>query len=242
VIGSTRTGNIGIITVDRPHRRNALDVEHCLALTAAVADAAATGCRAVVVTGAGSSFCAGADLDQPYESTFRDALYAALHAIIGAPVPLIAAVNGPAIGAGTQLAVACDLRVADPTAVFAVPTAENGLAVDPWTIRRLTGVAGGGVARAMLLGCERIPAARAFSCGLAGRIGAIDDALAWAEGLAQLAPLTLAYSKRVLAAAEADGAEDLDLTAAFDACWASADVREARRARAERRRPVFSGR
>jgi enoyl-CoA hydratase len=67
----------------------------------------------------------------------------------GARVPVIAAVNGPAIGAGAQVALACDLRVAAPAAAFAIPAARLGLAVDPWTIRRLAAVAGGGTAQAV---------------------------------------------------------------------------------------------
>lgn len=242
MIAWSRSGDTGVITIDRAERRNALDVEHCTALTAAVAEAAAAGCRALVLTGAGTSFCAGADLDQVYDDTFRAALYEALHSIAEVPVPVVAAVNGPAIGAGTQLAIASDLRVADPSAVFAVPTARNGLAVDPWTVRRLVHIAGGGVARTVLLGCERLPAEAALARGLADRIGALPDALAWAAELAGLAPLSLAYSKLALAGVEAAEPDDAALRAAFEACWVSEDGREARRARAEQRRPVFTGR
>jgi enoyl-CoA hydratase len=242
VIELSRTGDIGLITIDRPERRNALDAEHCGALTSAVGEAVAAGCRVLVLTGSGSSFCAGADLDQVYDDTFRAALYEVLHAVADAAVPVIAAVNGPAIGAGTQLAIASDLRVADPSAVFAIPTARNGLAVDPWTIQRLVHIAGGGTARAVLLGCERVPADRALARGLADRIGGPDDALAWAEELAGLAPLSLAYSKRALATAQASEPDDAELLAAFEACWVSEDGVEARRARAERREPLFTGR
>jgi enoyl-CoA hydratase len=242
MIEFSRTGDTGLVTIDRSERRNALDLEHCRALTAAVREATAAGCRVLVVTGSGSSFCAGADLDQVYDDAFRAALYEALHSIAEAPLPVIAAVNGPAIGAGTQLAIASDLRMADPSAVFAIPTARNGLAVDPWTIRRLVHIAGGGTARAVLLGCDHLHAEPALSRGLVDRVGALDDALAWAEELARLAPLSLSYSKQALATAEASGPDTPELLAAFEACWVSDDVREARRARAERRHPVFTGR
>jgi Enoyl-CoA hydratase/isomerase len=117
MIGQHRDGDVAVIEIDRHDRRNALDAAHCDGLGAAVREQAAGGARALVITGAGSSFCSGADLGGVYGETFRDALYAMLAAITGTRVPVIAAVNGPAIGAGAQVALACDLRVAAPAAV-----------------------------------------------------------------------------------------------------------------------------
>jgi len=99
----------------------------------AVAGALAAEARALVITGSGSSFWLRRRLDAVYTADFREALYEMLHTITEAPLPVIAAVNGPAIGAGTQLALAADLRLVAPSAVFGVPTAKIGLAVDPWT-------------------------------------------------------------------------------------------------------------
>ncbi|MGD9528072.1 enoyl-CoA hydratase [Pseudonocardia sp.] len=232
---------VGLLELDRPDRRNALDVEQCRRIAAGMAAVLDRGARAVVVTGRGTSFCSGADFGQVYTDGFRDALYAALHAVTDAPVPVVAAVNGPAIGAGTQLAIACDLRVVAPDAVFGVPTARIGLAVDPWTVRRLARIAGGGTARAILLGCEQVGAELAHARGLADRIGDLDHARALAVEIATLAPLTLAYNKLAL---DRDDLADDDpsLLAAFDRCWASADLEEGRRARSEKRRPAFEGR
>ncbi|MQA12677.1 MAG: enoyl-CoA hydratase [Pseudonocardiaceae bacterium] len=236
---------VGLIELDRQERRNALDLEHCEALRDAVTRTVAEGARALVVSGAGTSFCSGADFGQVYGDGFRTALYAALHALTDAPVPVIAAVNGPAIGAGTQLAIACDLRVVADEAVFAVPTARIGLAVDPWTVRRLALLAGGGAARAMLLGCDQLDAQRAHGLGLADRLGDRDAAVAWATSIASLAPLSLSYSKRALTDLFEPGTDATDATGlfeAFEACWTSEDVAESKRARAEQRSPRFSGR
>lgn len=241
MIETTRDGDVGVITLRRPERRNALDLEHCDALREAVDGATADGVRAVVITGEGTSFCAGADLGGVYGEEFRRSLYAALGAILETPVPVIAAVNGPAIGAGTQLAIACDLRVVSESALFGVPTARNGLAVDVWTVRRLVELCGGAVARATMIGAEMIDASRARTAGLVDRDGDLDGALAWAGELATLAPLTLAYNKLVLNSPDAN-ADDERLRAAFDACWASDDIDEARLARQEKRAPVFRGR
>jgi enoyl-CoA hydratase len=235
-------GQAGLIVLDRHEKRNALDPEHLEALREAVEKLAGTGCRALVITGRGTSFCSGADLGGVYGDGFRAALYRAIRAITAAPVPVIAAVNGPAIGGGTQLAIACDLRVAAPTATFAVPTARNGLAVDPWTIRRLALLAGGGPARAMLLGAQHIDAELARQYGLADRIGTLDDALAWAAEIAGFAPLSLRYAKTALERMFEPATRDQAVDEAFEACWQSEDSTEGQLARAEKRVPRFRGR
>lgn len=232
---------VGVLELNRPERRNALNVALCRAIVDAVGSVLADGARAIMITGAGSSFCAGADFGEVYTDGFRDALYAALHAVTDAPVPVVAAVNGPAIGAGTQLAIACDLRVAAPEAVFGVPTARIGLAVDPWTVHRLAQLAGGGTARSLLIACAQMDPGLAHARGLVDRLGDTADALALATEIATLAPLTLAYNK--LAADRTDLAtDDPLLVEAFEACWSSADLVEGQQARTERRSPEFHGR
>lgn len=244
IIVSTADG-VGLIELDRPDRRNALDVATCRELVDATVRMRAEGVRAVVVTGTGTSFCSGADFGEVYTDGFRQALYAALHAVVDLPMPVVAAVNGPAIGAGTQLAIACDLRVAAPSAVFALPTARLGLAVDPWTISRLVQVAGGGSARSLLLACAQLDVATAHARGLVDLLGERADALALAADLATMAPLTLAYNKTAVNAF-GDGrhapAVAPDLDAEFGRCWASEDIQEGRVARTEKRPPRFTGR
>ncbi len=240
MISQHRDGDVAILEIDRHERRNALDTAHCHDLREAITSQQA---RVIVITGAGSSFCSGADLGAVYDDSFRDALYAMLAAVTGASVPVLAAVNGPAIGAGAQLAIACDLRVAAPEATFAIPTARLGIAVNPWTIRRLALLSGTGTAQAMLIGGETLDAARALQCGLASRPGDRAAALAWARELAGLAPLSLAYAKRALnQEGRPDGLKDPGLAKDFEACWASDDAAEGRRARAEKRPPMFRGR
>jgi enoyl-CoA hydratase len=241
VIQQSDRDRVVLLTLDRPDKHNALNTELCLQLRAAVDAAVAGGARAIVLTGNGASFCSGADLDEVYTPDFRGGLYALLHAVVDAPVPVIAAVNGAAIGAGTQLAIAADFRVVAPTARFGVPTARLGLAVDPWTIRRLALLAGNGTARALLLACDQLDAQGALAAGLANRTGSTGDALDWAAGMADLAPLTVAYSKQVLNDVFEPALDVAHLDAAFEACWASEDFAEGRRARAERRPPVFQG-
>ncbi|GAA4911474.1 enoyl-CoA hydratase [Actinomycetospora succinea] len=229
------------IRLARTERRNALDTAHCRDLHAAVDAAVADGARALVLTGEGTAFCSGADLDTVGDPDFLAALYGMLHRLAGIPVPVIAAVHGPAIGAGTQLALAADLRVVDTPGVFGLPTAALGLAVDPWTVRRLALVAGGGAARRILLACERLDHDAARAAGLVDRVGDRETALAWATEIAALAPLTLAYNKLAVARLLEDAPVPDEVAAAFDACWASEDLVEGRRAREEKRSPQFRG-
>lgn len=232
---------MSVLELNRPDRRNALDLAQCRAIAAAAAAEVEAGARVLVVTGRGTAFCSGADLGGVYSEEFLEALYGMLHGLTRLPVPVIAAVNGPAIGAGTQLALASDLRVGDETARFAVPTARNAMAVDAWTIRALAAIAGGGVARRLMIAAETIDRDQAVHCGLVDRVGDLSTAIAWAHEIAALSPLALAHNKRVLTAL-VDTTHAPEIEASFAACWASDDVREGAAARAEKRPPVFTGR
>ncbi len=237
VLDTRRDGNVAVLTLTREDRRNALNLELCRAIHEAAQAAVDEGARVIVVTGRGSAFSSGADLGGVYGPEFLEALYGMLHGLTRLPVPVIAAVNGPAIGAGTQLAIACDLRVADEMAGFAVPTARNGMAVDGWTIRTLAQLAGTGRARRLMLAADSLDRDEALAAGLVDRAGTLDDAMAWAHEIAELAPLALAHNKLVL-----NGGDDEAVRASFEAVWASDDVREAAAARAEKRAPKFTGR
>ena len=235
-------GAVALLTIDRPERRNALDhqaLEDLLDAHARSADA-----RVVVLTGAHGHYCAGADLSGVEDTSFTDLLRQLLAALRDDPRPLIAAVDGAALGAGTQLAAACDLRVATPDARFGIPAARLGLMVDHWTIQRLSLLAGAGPARAMLVGAETYGGEDAARLGFVQRIGALDEALGWADEIAALAPLTLAGMKLALNRLEmpVGRGDDPEVHAAWTTAWGSDDLQEGIAAFRERRRPVFRGR
>jgi enoyl-CoA hydratase len=92
----------------------------------------------------------------------------------------------------------CDLRVVDPSAFFQFPIAKYGLALDNWSIRRLTSLVGYGRARAMLIAAEKLPAEVALQTGMANRIGTLAEAQEWAAEIAGLVPISVQHSKRVL--------------------------------------------
>ncbi|CRK53663.1 putative enoyl-CoA hydratase echA6 [Rhodococcus sp. RD6.2] len=243
MIGTSRDGDVVTIELQREDRRNALNTELCVLLRDAVDEVVADGARVIVLTGQGRAFCAGADLSgDVYADGFTDTLLEMLHTIDSAPIPVIAAINGPAVGAGTQLAIASDLRVVTPDAFFAIPAVKLGISVDSWTVKRLSSLVGGGPARTVLLGAEQISAADAYTFGLANKIGDLAAAQEWAKRIAALAPLSLRHLKMVF---NDDGTQDeapQDQLDALHAAWSSEDMLEASRARHEKRTPTFRGR
>lgn len=235
-----RTSHVRVVTIDRPQRRNAVDRETLLALEAAVNDAAAD-VRVLVLRGAGGHFCAGADLTGVEDAHFAVVLRKVLVALRDAPFATLAAVDGAALGAGTQLAVACDLRTADSSAQFGIPAAKLGLMVDHWTVQRLALLAGHGPARAMLLAAEVLSGHDAHRLGLTQRLSSVADALVWADEISSRAPLTVAGHKLMLNRLEDDPAPDPEVARAFADAWDSEDLQEGLASFRERRPPSFRG-
>jgi len=238
----TEDGRALVVTIDRPERRNALDHDALDGLATAIGEAAMAGVRALVLTGAGGHFCAGADLSGVEDPAFVVRLNEVLEGLRSVSFPTLAAVDGAALGAGTQLAVACDLRVATPRATFGIPAARLGLMVDGWTVQRLVSMAGQGTARAMLLAAETVSGVDAHRLGLVQRLGEFDDALEWAEAITALAPLTIAGHKVGCNEAEGLVATSDTYRAAWTEAWSSADLAEGLAAFGERRPPRFEGR
>ena len=249
-------GHVGLLTIERPERRNALTGDMCDEMCAHLEASHAQ--RAIVITGAGSAFCAGADLLSRFDpegdveaahggDTFRPAFERALDAIVDHPAPVIAAINGPAMGAGMQIAVACDLRVAAPGARLAIPGGKLGIHLSATNIWRLATLVGQGAARDFLLAGRMVSAEEAVHLGLVQRLA--DDALAAALDLAveiaALAPVTVQGHKRSLnlvAREQALGAAARAEIAALEArAFAGDDLREGMAAFAEKRTPEFKG-
>lgn len=243
MIGVTRTGAVLTLEMQRPERRNALNNELVEGLTEAIGSAVDDDVRAIILTGQGHVFSSGADLSggQGVADELPEKARALNLAIDRAPIPVIGAINGPAIGAGVILSMICDLRVVAPEAYFQFPVAKYGIALDNWSIRRLASLVGAGRARGMLLAAERLTSEAALQTGMANRIGTLADAQEWAQEVAGFAPLALQHAKRVL---NDDGAYEDAWPAhqeLFDRAWSSEDIIEAQVARIEKRPANFKG-
>jgi enoyl-CoA hydratase len=252
VIHFEERGHVGVATIDRQERRNALNGELCAQLRGHLERSGEL--RAIVITGAGSAFCSGADLVTRFEvdadattDTFRPAFEEMLDAIVAHPAPVLAAINGPAIGAGMQLAVACDIRVAVPGARLAIPGGKLGIHLSARNIWRLVQLVGQGAARDFLLAGRTVDAEEAQHLGLVQYVApdALVAALARAGEIAASAPLTVRGHKRALnliADALWLGDDARAEIAALEAgAFASNDLREGMAAFAEKRTPDFHG-
>jgi enoyl-CoA hydratase len=242
-------GAVGLVIIDRQERRNALNGELCNALRAQFREH--RDLRAVVITGAGSAFCSGADLvtrfDDAGGDTFRPAFEKMLDEIVAYPAPVIAAINGPAMGAGMQLAVACDIRVAALGARMAIPGGKLGIHLSARNIWRLASLVGHGVARDFLLAGRTVDAEEALHLGLIQRCNddAVGEALRIAGEISASAPLTVQGHKRSLNLV----AEQLwlnkrardEIERLEERAFASADLQEGMAAFKEKRNPNFRG-
>lgn len=257
-VGCRIAERVAVVTLQRPEARNALTLEMKDALRAlvpALGDDPDVGC--VLLTGAGSAFCAGGDTKvmaegPPPEREPRVRLLRREHEIPAAihrlAKPVVAALPGPAAGAGFALALACDLRILAESAFVTTAYARLGLSGDygaSWFLTRLVGPA---VARELFFTAARVDAAECLRLGLANRVvpdaELADEAFAFARGIAAGPPVALRYMKENLNRALTE-----DLQACLDteaermvAGAFTEDYVEAVKAFTEKRAPRFRGR
>ncbi|WP_033919841.1 enoyl-CoA hydratase/isomerase family protein [Sphingomonas sp. 37zxx] len=242
MIALSITDHIAVLTLNRPAARNAMRIADWDDLAAAIRDLSPV-VRALVLHG-GDSFCAGADLreletlrdDPAMRPRFRLAMASAIEGLAACPVPVIAAIGGGCYGAGVALAIAADMRIASPDAVFATTPARLGIGYPATDVARLAQRVGQGNAARMLFAAQPIAAAEALRIGLVEQLA--DDPLAAAQSLCRTiaanAPAAVRLLKRVLRH-PADPGHD----AAFDARFGTAAFAEGLAAFARKRKPDF---
>lgn len=254
-------GRVWRLTLNRPDARNAVSSLMLKELSRALGDAAVDPeARAVLLSGEGPDFCAGADLGELSEAAsgpsgmeYTIPLEEFLTTVVDHPLPVVAAIHGAALGAGCQIAVACDLAIAATDARLGIPSSRLGVVIGYENVQRLLLAVGPKRAAGMLLTGRELSGKEAANWGLineavpAAALG--DRAEKLAEEVASGAPLSVRASKRGLREAlaklsvdrETEGflLTDYDMMAA-DAL-ASDDLKEGIRAFRERRRPQFRG-
>jgi enoyl-CoA hydratase len=245
------SGGVRVITINRPHVRNAIDHATAVAIEAAMDELdARDDLAAAVITGAGSSFCAGMDLKAFLAGERPSTPERGFAGLVEKPPakPLIAAVNGPAIAGGFEIVLACDLVVAADDAFFGLPEVKRGLVAAAGGLLRLPRRIPYHLAMEWALTGEYVSATRAFEVSLVNRIVPADEVLTTATTLARTiaanSPLALRATKQTIV-------ESIDwpLAEAFvrqreisEPVRASDDAREGARAFNEKRAPHWTGR
>jgi enoyl-CoA hydratase len=247
-------GVVATFTLNRADKLNALNAELLRALGDAFASVAASSVRAVVVTGAGKAFSAGVDITEmsamsTIEAKRRaDQGHALGAAIETLPCPVIAAVNGFALGGGCELALACDFIYAAETAKFGQPEVNLGVIPGFGGTQRLARRIGIGPARELVYTGEIISADKALALGLVNAVVPKDELLARvravADQIASKGPLAVAQAKRAMlrgVMGDMTAANELEAQA-FAMLFGSDDQKEGMRAFVEKRKPEFKGR
>ena len=247
-------GHVGVITINRPEARNALTFTTYAELEAAVRSSRA---RCLVVTGRDPAFCSGDDVKQIMASAgervasglqAEPRLTPAAEALLSTDIPVIAAVNGPAVGWGMELALLADIRIASDLARFGELFVKRGLCCDVAGLARLAGVVGREHAAELLFSGRIIDAQEAKAIGLVSRTVAhdelLDAALATAESIAANPPLAVQALKRGLREALDPDWEVLGrwVSTTLSQLFRTEDHREGVAAFLEKRQPAYRGR
>jgi enoyl-CoA hydratase len=248
-------GAITTLTLNRPDKLNALNAELLGQLTAAFRATSAAAPRVVIVTGAGDkAFSAGVDIGEMSSMTTVEAKaradqgHSLAELIESLPCPVIAAVNGFALGGGCELALACDFIYASDNAKLGQPEVNLGVIPGFGGTQRLARRVGIGLARELIYTGEIISAARALEIGLVNAVVPKDElstkVRAVAGQIAQKGPLAIAQAKRTMlrgATGDMTAANELEAQA-FAMLFGSEDQKEGMKAFVEKRKPEFKGR
>lgn len=249
-------GPVGRLMINNPERRNAIDIAMWRAIPALMqALAAEPDVRVIVLGSTSGPFSAGADISEfSTERATPDGSRAyerenvrAFEAVAACPRPVIAAIRGFCFGAGSGLALSCDLRIASEDAAFAIPAARLGVAYPPQAFGPIVAVIGAARAKELFFTGRRVSADEALAIGMLNQVVApahLETAVAdLAATIARGAPMTHTSTKRSIDAAAGlpVARPAAEVQALADACFDSADYAEGRRAFAEKRDPVFRG-
>ena len=247
---------VAVVTINRPEKRNALRLSMWQALHQTFQRLGADGdVRAIILTGAGGHFCAGADISE-FPAVRRDAIAGQAYdhevdqctqALMSSPQPTIAAISGYCLGGGCGLAIACDFRVGDESAVFGIPAARLGVVYGVQDTRNLINAVGLSNAKRILYSGDRFNAADGLRFGLFDEIVdqySLRGAREFAQSMTRNAPLSIHGAKRIISAIGSNevGAMTDDIDQICQHAIDSDDYAEGVRAFMQKRPPAFMGR
>lgn len=248
VLHYERGTDVATLRLNRPRYRNAVNLETLQQLDRAANDLIANPPRVVVLSASAPGFCSGVDLKESQTATpeFARERVALMHTVLGKlrsmPIPIVAAIDGVAVGLGCEVVISADIRIASPASTFGYP--EPKVAV-PSPAHHLIWLVGLAKAQDLLLTARTIDAQEAAACGLITRIAENpeDAALETAHQIAELAPYSIAQTKANIAISLSPGVRESSehhIGGVYHAATMS-DRREALAAFAEKRKPVFTG-
>lgn len=243
------------LLLDRPEARNALSIQLCDDIVAAL-EAIPDDARVVVLRGAGKVFCSGADfaaVSGPGAIDFLPAFERMLESVARFRLPTIAGIQGAALGGGLQLATVCDFRVATESAKLGIPSSKLGIVINYENVQRLVLVVGPAVAKEVLMTGRAYSGAEAATAGLVTRAvpdAALDESVGeMASLVASNAPLSVQGVKRAIQvvvdtmaeARSTDEAKVNEIDELVTQAYGSEDLQEGLRAMSEKRPPTFKG-
>jgi enoyl-CoA hydratase/carnithine racemase len=252
--------SVASVTLNRPSHRNVLSDDASVALQAALETVADSEARCLVLQGAGDAFCAGGDIDrmrrrvetdEPIDAAVRNVerrTAGVVGAVYRMPIPTVAKIDGPAVGAGAGLALACDLQLASPSGAMGFGFRQVGLSCDAGTSYLLPRIVGPNKAKELVLIGEILDAEAAHELGLFNHVypaGAFDDRVAeLVDTIASGPTVALRHAMRLIDTAAGKGFEDAlrDESAAQGLALGTADHEEGVAAFKDGREPVFEGR
>ena len=251
-----KQGPVAHIILNRPAKRNALNWEMWRQLAGAVDRVASDqDLRAVVVRGAEARvFAAGADIEEferifalkETSAAYTQCLQEAQYKLANLPIPTIAQIQGPCMGAGCGIALCCDLRFADDTARFAMPPAKLGLAYGVADTKRLVDIVGPSNAKHMFFTAANVDAHEALAMGLVDRLmeasSIAAETEAYVQSICELSRFTTRATKRIIQMVLDGASQDSDESRKlFIDAFNGDDFKEGRAAFLEKRKPNFSG-
>lgn len=243
-------GMVGIVTISRERQLNALNTQVLADLSDVLDQVDLEAVRCLILTGAGDkSFVAGADIAEMKEldqaaakefGTYGNGVFRKLEEF---PIPVIAAINGFALGGGCELAMSCDIRICSENAVFAQPETSLGITPGFGGTQRLARIIGTGMAKELVYACSKIKAPEALTLGLVNHVYSqaelMDEAFKLANKIAANAPVAVRASKKAIN----DGMQvDMDSAIAieeelFSTCFATQDQKNAMTAFVQKEKP-----
>lgn len=238
-----------IVTINRPEAKNAMTKSASEGILAAMQQLDSdSSLNAAIITGAGGSFCSGMDLKgflKGESPSIKGYGFGGM-TIKGPEKPVIAAIEGYALAGGMELAIACDMRVANSKAQFGIPETKRGLVAGAGGLLHLAGIVGKGVAMELALTGDFIDAKRAYEIGFVNRLtdgDALEEAMKLATSVAANGPMALKITKNIINSRPDWTSETMwdEQQKLLTPVFTSEDAREGAAAFAEKRKPVWTG-